>query len=225
MKYGAWRSEDGRPRLDRQRPVQPVRAPERAEQRSHAVLVSGASRRVEGEERSPGSGEGKCERTLVVRPPVVELRPREAGADRHERGRLQRRGEQLYGSRVREPVHADAPVAAGQGRCPLDRVVAVLRLVEERVEAAVGRVAPARVLHDHHVALPRVPGRVRVTPVAVRRGLVVRQPEQEHGVDAAAQRPVDVCAQDDPVAHRARDVALDGDAEQSVDAVTHGGGR
>jgi hypothetical protein len=56
---------------------------------------------------------------------------------------------------VREAVHADRPVRTGELRGPLDRVVAVLVLVDEGDELPLGPIAPAHVLNDDDVACLR----------------------------------------------------------------------
>ncbi len=216
--------ERRRPGVDRQRPVQAVRAAERPEQLVQAVDVPRAACRVGREERRPGRRERERERPAAVGPAVVVLRAREARADRGERGRPLRRRQQLDRAGVGEAVHPDAAVAARQGGGPLDRVVAVLRLVRERREHAVGGVPAARVLDDDEVALAGVPGWVRVPEVAVRGGLVVGQADQQDGVHPTAERAVDVGPQHRAVAHGQLDAALDLDAEQRIQCLSHAAG-
>jgi hypothetical protein len=190
---------------------EPVRACGRRVQRRQPSLVARPPRCVEREPRRPAGREGKRKGAAVVRPALVVLRRRHAGADRDEARRPGRRREQLRRARVGEPVHRDPAVGAWEARRPLHGVVAVLRFVNERVPLALRAEAAAAVLDDDDPALSRPPGRMRVAGAGLRRRLVVRLAHEQHGVRVFPGWPVDIGVERHTVPHPAGDVPLDSD--------------
>ena len=155
----------------------------------------------------PGLLEREREGAALVAPAVVVVRGGHRRRDRGQVRRLLGGGEPLGGADVGEAVHADLAARARQGGGPLDRVVAVLHLVPERVELALRGVGAAHVLDDDDVALGGVVGG-RAVDVGLRRGLVVGQAHQDDRVGAVLPRAVDVGQQHGAVAHGGRHVEL-----------------
>ena len=141
---------------------EPVRAAGASLEPRDAGPVLRRERRVVGKARRPVGREREREGAAVVRPALVVLRRRHAGADRHEARRPLGCGEELGGAGIGEAVHRHPAVRALEAGCPLDGVVAVPGLVTERVEVALGAEPPAAVLDDDHPALTRPPGRMSV---------------------------------------------------------------
>ena len=99
------------------------------------------------------------------------------------------------------------PSEYGKRRGPLHRVVAIVRLVLERVPLAFGRVAAAHVLDDDDVSAGG--GLQSESGVAV---LVVGRALEEHGKACRPRGPVDVGAKRHAVAHLHGHVRFVGDA-------------
>ena len=128
------------------------------------------------------------------------------------RRKLRRRGP-LHPAHVAEPGRADLAVAPRLGGGPLDDVVGVGRVVDEREPLAL-RLAPAA----------RVGGHERVAVGLVEHGLVADQrlavfavrrdrDDGRHRLLLGARRQVDVGGQFDPVAHRDADLEAPPGAE------------
>jgi hypothetical protein len=115
--------------------------------------------------------------------------------------------EHLRRADVRAAEHPDLAIRVRQRARPLHRVVPVVGLVLERVPLALGRVAPAHVLDDDHVAARG--GAKSELAVAV---LVVGRPLQQHRVLPVVFRAVDVGVERDAVTHLDRHVGLERDA-------------
>ena len=84
-----------------------------------------------------------------------------AGRDRDQMGWPHNRSQPLRRSDIGEAVHADLAIGAGQGRRPLDTVVAILHLVLEGVERPLRSVLSSHVLDRDDVALGRI--KIRAT--------------------------------------------------------------
>ena len=111
--------------------------------------------------------------------------------------------------RYEPPCMATLPLDQRLLRRPLDRVVAVLLVVEERLPAAFRLVAPADVLEDVDVAaLREVDGGVVGGGEALG---AVRRSRDEDRITAVSDRPIDVGVQDDAVAHRNRHAVVEQD--------------
>ena len=142
--------------------------------------------------------------------PVEGVNPGHEGDHRLERRGLADGRRMLGEAEVGQAVHPNLAIGVWQPGCPGDGVLAVVGLGPEGVPVAVGGAAPPRVLDDHDVAAAGgLDGIDRSVPA--RRVLVVGEPRQQHRPAVLAGRPVDVGAQDGPVAHRGRDVEVDGD--------------
>ena len=163
----------------------------------------------EGEER-PEEDEAELEDAAAVRPALEVLRAGQRRGDRAQGRRALGGGQQLGGAEVRLAVHPDRPGGERQRGTPRHRVGPVARLVGERLEAPLGPEATPAVLDDD-----RVPGVDRAQRVQPRLGdrdrrvrPVVRQALEQHGAVLAAGGPPHVGAQDGPVAHGDRDIAM-----------------
>ncbi len=179
-----------------------------------------ARRRLQRKQVRPVAHKGDGERTTVVGPAVVVLRRSEPGGDRLQRRRTHDGGEQLGGADVGEAQHPDVAVGTFESGRPFDGVVAVLHLVQERVEVAVGCPTPSRVLDHDHVAACHVPGGMGVSEGGQVHPLVVGAAGQEdRHVAGRVEGPVDVGAQDRAVAHGCFGVSFhrDGDSGQLLD--------
>ena len=169
-----------------QRPSRPVRRP----------VVRAAVRPVLGQVVS-----------AVERCHAVAVEPAEQVGHGHARhDRLQRRvpgGDRrpLGVAVVGVAPHADVAVRPGLLRDPLDRVVAVVDLVHERVHLAPRPELAAHVLGQERVAALGEVARDERHP-AVAAVLVVGQPHQHRRPRALPVRQVDVGGQLDAVAHR-----------------------
>ena len=155
----------------------------------------------------PGLLEGLVQRASLVGPAVVVIRRCMCRCDRGERRRGFGGRQPLGGADIGEAVHANLAIRSGEISRPFDCVVAVLRLVPERVELAFRGVLTTYVLDDDDIAVGRVilGGRV---DVGLSCCLVVGQPLQQHGVGPVLLRPVDVCHKDRAVAHLDRHIDL-----------------
>ena len=131
------------------------------------LVVAVSAGGVVGEEERPRHRPAEEDRAVGVDPAVVGLRRGEPGADGGQAGRPRRRGEELHEAGIGVAVHADPAARLRQRGRPLDRVVAVVGLVQERDEVAVRRPAPAAVLHDDDVAVRGEPRRVVVPALAL----------------------------------------------------------
>ena len=106
----------------------------------------------------------------------------------------------LRGAEIGLPHGADLAVGVGEAGCPLDGVVAVLRLPHERIVLVpVGGEATARVLHDHDVPVLDEDVDVARAPAEI---LVVGEPREQHGEAARPVRAIDVGAECHAVARR-----------------------
>src|SRR5215218_7884294 len=141
---------------------------------------------------------------------VKVVAPGEAWDHALQRGRPHDGRVPLGLPKVREAVHADRPVGIGELRGPLDGIVAILVLLDERDELSFRTVTSAHVLHDDDVAGLR--GRYRVKDRRARwEVLAVWEACQEDGIPTAAGRPVDVGHKGRAVAHFGRHVLLEQD--------------
>ena len=104
---------------------------------------------------------------------------------------MRHRGQHLRRSDVRAAEHADLPVRIGKRRRPFDGVVAVLRLVLERIELSL-RVEPSTyVLLDDDIARRR-----EIASLLPSAAPIVRRALEKGGEAALASRPVDVRDED-----------------------------
>ena len=143
----------------------------------------------------------------VIRPALVEVGGRRGGERRPQMRRPRGREQVLGGPEIGLAHRAHVPIGIGEQGRPLDRVVTVLRLPDERlVFAATRGEAAAGVLHDHDVAVLDEDVDVAGAPAAI---LVVGQPREQDGEAAGPVGPVDVRAQDDAVPRRHRHVLVD----------------
>ena len=149
------------------------------------------ARGVLGQHHRPGLGERQVEGARAVRPAVVVFGGRRPGHEARQVRRGGDRREQLGRADVGDPVHAHPPVRLREPRGPLDRVVAVLGLVRERVPLPLAAPPAADVLDRDDVPAPGVPQRVRVNGV-LRLGLAVRGPHEQHRKGPGALRSIDV---------------------------------
>ncbi len=163
-----------------------------------------ARQRVLREPGRPRLVEPLLERAALVRPVRVVVAGRDDGADARQVRGMRDGGQHLGGAHVGPAEHADLAVRVGQGRCPLHRVVPVVRLVLERVPLALGRVPPAHVLDDDDVAARR--GHHAESVAAV---LVVRRALEKDGERAVGPGAVDVGLQRHAVPHLDRHARLE----------------
>ena len=135
------------------------------------------------------------------------------GDHRLEAGRVQRRGLELDPRLVRDAVGAHLAVAGRVPRDPFDRVVAVLRFLNEGEEVS-RRVEPSpAVLDDGDIPVAREEHRVLDRD---RAHLVVRSPREDGGErflqrDAVHRRQVEIRHEFEAVPHRDRHVLHDDD--------------
>src|SRR5580704_2959059 len=115
-------------------------------------------------------------------------------------------GAHLRVSDVAATEHADFPVGVRKRGGPLDGVVAVVGLVDERVELSFGAVTAARVFHDDDVAALSAANADAGFVAAV-----VGSADEEDGEFAVGLRAIDVGFEDDAVAHGDFDVAIEDD--------------
>ena len=185
---------------------------QRAQDRRPVEVVDplhGAAHRPPAPDGVDAEAEGAA---LVVRavPEVVAHHPR------HDR--LQERvagegGLPLHLAEVGAAGHADVAVAPRLLADPLQRVVAVVRLVVPGHELALGVVPAAHVLRDVDVAVLR-PEEAEVHQQVV----VVRRARQEHRPRAVAVAgQIDVGREADAVPHRHRQIVLVADAGGAED--------
>ena len=143
----------------------------------------------------------------------VGVRRSLVGDHRLEAGRVQRRGLELDPRLVRHAVRPHLAVAGGVPGDPLDRVVAVLRLLHEGEEVAPRVEAPPTVLDDGDVPVAREEHRV---VDGDRAHLVVRSPREDGGErllqrDAVHGRQVEIRHEVEAVPHGDRHVLHDDD--------------
>ena len=193
--------------------LEPGRAEGREELRFELAEFPPA-RGVLGQHHRPGLSERQVEGARPVRPAVVVFGGRRPGHEARQVRRGGDRREQLGRADVGDPVHAHPPVRLREPRGPLDRVVAVLGLVRERVPLPLAAPPAADVLDRDDVPAPGVPQRVRVNGV-LRLGLTVRGPHEQHRKGPGALRSIHVRKQGGAVAHPHRDVARDRDVPVS----------
>ncbi len=143
---------------------------------------------------------GAVERRHALEP-AVEVGERHARDDRLEGGMAGRHRRPLREAVVAVAPHADIAVRPGLLRDPLDRVVAVGNLVDERDRLALGAEAPAHVLrHEGVAARQEMRGQRRHPAVAA--VLVVRQAHEHCRERARALGQVHVGREPHAVAHR-----------------------
>ena len=171
---------------------------------------------------------------------AVGVGVREAAAIQHHglKARRVQAGQRALGmGGVAEPHGADAAVAPGLGHEPSAGVEAVVPLVQVFDELALGIVAAAAVLEDHHIARPHIDGghlgaglgtglgdvaeAGDVPPVG--RALHDRRETAGHGLPAA-RGTIDVGGELHPVAHGDADIALQQDLIGAVGRVGGAGG-
>ena len=169
---------------------------------------SDAARRRAVSDRQPGQcpalEEAQLEGATLVAPSLVvigrghvrdhRLQPRRSGQGRLPLGQPD----------VRPAEGADPPVRPWLLADPGAGVVAVVRLVREGVERALGCVPPANILADQHIPLagradPERGGSCR--PVVGGAG-------EDDGIPPRPARPVDICIQHRAIPHRHRHAAI-----------------
>ena len=114
----------------------------------HKVFIVGADKVQE----RPVEIEIEFERSALVGPALVVVGGRNARSDRLQMRRPGAGCQPLGGAHVGAAEHADVAVAPVLGGNPLDRVVAVVGLVDERVPLPLGLEPSAAILNDHRVA-------------------------------------------------------------------------
>ena len=110
---------------------------------------------------------------------------------------MSNRCQHLRGADIRSTPHSDLAVRIGQGCGPLNRIVAVIRFMFEGVPLAVGGVTATHILNDDDVSSGR-----RLEAKSHSSALVVRRALQQHGKLPCHDRPVNVGAKNDAIAHR-----------------------
>ncbi len=137
----------------------------------------------------------------VVTEQPREIRARDPGDDRLQRRVFARHGRPLRVAVVGVAPHPDVPVAPRTGGQPLERVVPVGDLRDERERLTLGAELPTDVLHHEGVSASRErrrdPVHERVPPA-----LVVRETHQDGGPAIDAGCAVDVGRETHTVAHR-----------------------
>jgi len=129
-----------------------------------------------------------------------EVRAGDPRNDRFEGRMPTRHRGPLREPEVRVAPHPDDTVRPGLGDDPVERVVAVLDLVDEGQRLALGTELAAHVLGDEHVPAVVEPGReLRHERVAAT--LVVGQPYEHRRCPTRSVREVDVRRQTDSVTH------------------------
>ena len=113
----------------------------------------------------------------------------------------------LHSSWIRKPEGADVAAGPGLRGSPLDRVVAVLPLLEIGIIVAIGvKAAPDILYQDGVSALDGIPDRPLVPGVAF--VLVVRRPEDQRRKRAVRHGSVEVSPERHCIAHRNFNVGL-----------------
>ena len=198
--------------------LEPLRQPVLGGEQAVEVVVTeaipaGESAPVGGGQRThgPGQVEAKLERAALPCPSLLVVGRGDSGRDSRQRGRAGLRRQPLRRAHVRRAVHSHLAVTPGLGRYPLHRVVAVVHLVEEGVEVALGRIPAPDVLYDDRVAVACGADGVHCPRPARGGGLVVRRPLQQRGNLAFGLRAEDVGVGGYAVSHENGYVVVEGD--------------
>ena len=177
----------------------------------HAVddrLLAQASRTGESDgDQRPGFLEGQRPRAPFIAPAIVVVRRGHRRRDRDQGRRLERGWQPLSGADIGEAVHADLAVGGGKLGRPFDGVVAVLGLVAEGIERALGGVLATNVLDHDHVAVRGVE-LGRGIDIRLGGGLVVGQAHQDYRIAARGLGAIHIGVEHGSVAHPSRDVQL-----------------
>ncbi len=159
----------------------------------------------------PAFDEGQPEFPVLIGPAVVVVGGGVGWDDGLQRGRRGGGGQPLGRAHVGRAIHADLAVGAGQAGGPFDAVVAVVPVIGVFVEDPVRGALAADVLDHHDVAVGGVPvRRLEARRLNLRRGLAVLGAHQDDRDRVLGRGPIDVGAQDDPVAHLGLDIGLFG---------------
>src|SRR4029077_19154396 len=108
--------------------------------------------RVLREPRGPRLVYQRFDRATLIGPAVVIVAGGHYRANSGEVRRMSDGREHLRRTDVRAAEHADLAVRIRLRGDPLDRVVAVVRFVDERIPIAVGGVAAAYILQKNHIS-------------------------------------------------------------------------
>ena len=157
----------------------------------------------------PRQVEPELERAAPPHPALVIVGRREPRRDTDERVRAVLGREPLRRADVGPAVHTDPAVAPGLARHPLDRVVPVARLVDERDELAAGAVTTSNVLDDDGVAAHGGVDGVEQPSAAARRALVIWRALQQAGKGAGGVGPEDVHVSERPVPQHQGEIGLE----------------
>jgi len=104
----------------------------------------------------------------------------------------------LHDTHVGAAQHADFPVRPGLPRDPVQRVVAVPRLLRKRIERAFGFVPPAHVLHNHGITVIHKKPVIRQQIVA----FVIGRAHQDDGKPGGIRRKKNIRGELHAVPHR-----------------------
>ncbi len=111
---------------------------------------------------APAKTRTEPQRTLMIEPPVIQIRRSHVRCDARQPFRLLRRRKQLCRSLVREAVHPDAAVAGSVRQQPRYRLRSIARLVTEWIKLSLRSTAPAHILNYNMISMPREPHRMRI---------------------------------------------------------------
>ena len=192
--------------------IQLVERRQQALPRSVGHVVAAADRaQVRHSELPHGPRQGKSpgQRAALVGPALVVVRRGDARRDAGQGRRVGDGAQPLRRAHVGPAEHphlARAPRLLG---APGHRVVAVVGLVQERVELALGGIAAPRVLDHHRVAVRHGPQHVQAAAHALE--LVVGRALQQHGKRFVPFGTVHVGIQGDAVSHPDRHAEFAGD--------------